>query len=272
MGIFLFGGVCLIKLSKYIYIHWLTVGLFVSAYITRTLGMTAIMYLVMLLHELAHAAAALYLKAGVSKIILYPFGVSIRLGTRMLCSFADELVLYLSGPLVNAFLALVMVISGHRNLFCINNLVIFCLNLLPILPLDGGRIAEAGLLRIVGEKATRRIMIAISAVISAAVVGALIVHGAVNVNTMSFCLFIAGGVLTQKPKYSRDYVRELAMAGKRKKTMKAELFVADENIPKRKLIGEFSPVKNAVVVFCDSDGAVTGIGTDASVLQDVLNK
>ena len=112
----------MIKLSGKIYIHWLTVVLFVSAYITRTLGMTALMYSVMLLHELAHTAAAKFLRLGIGRIIFYPFGLCLNLKTRILCSFTDEIILYISGPLVNAVIAAVMCVLGKFNLFFYNNL------------------------------------------------------------------------------------------------------------------------------------------------------
>ncbi len=259
----------LIKVSKYIYIHWLTLALFASAYITRTLEITAIMYLVMLLHELSHAAAAYYLKLGISRIILYPFGVSLLVGTRLLCSLSDGLILYLSGPLVNAVIAAIMAILGIKNLFFINNLVIFLLNLLPILPLDGGRIAECILLRRYSDKSCRIIMSVLSAVIAAAICLILILGKAVNINTLSFIAFIVGGCIMQKPKYNRDLVRELALC-KSKKGLKSNVIIADKSIPERKIISEFSPSKSTLVVFCNESGGIERLKTDKEVIFDIL--
>ncbi len=51
------------------------------------------------------AAMAIGLK--VSDMTLYPFGVNLKLKNKMVYSLADEIILYLSGPLFNVFSELV---------------------------------------------------------------------------------------------------------------------------------------------------------------------
>ncbi|MBQ8636866.1 MAG: hypothetical protein IJ423_02585 [Clostridia bacterium] len=258
----------MIKISKHIYIHWLTVVLFASAYITRTLGITAMMYSVMLLHEMAHASAALYLRIGISRIILYPFGVSLTVGTRMLCTFADSLILYLAGPLVNALIAVFMLLSGVRNFFFINNLVVFVLNMMPILPLDGGRIAEALLLRIIGERGSRIVMASVSTLLAVAIAFVIILSGSFNVNSLTFLAFILGGCVMQKPKYNRDFVREIATVKEKSDT--AKVLLVDKNTPLRKIAGRFSPGRRTLVFLCNDSGRVECVKTDEEVIFDIL--
>ena len=197
----------MIRLSKHLYLHWLTVIMFVSAYITRTLGITCMMYSVMLLHELAHMAAAAYLKLGISRIILYPFGVSLTVKSRILCSLSDSMILYVAGPLVNAVIAAIGAVFNVYNLFMLNNLAVFVLNILPIIPLDGGRIAEALLIRNTGERNSRIIMSLISIFLSMVLIAILIVSGSVNINSVTFVLFVFGNCIMQKPKYNRDLIK-----------------------------------------------------------------
>ena len=141
----------MIKISGYLYIHWLTVAFFACCYITRTLGFAASVYAVMLIHEAAHALASVYLGIGISRFVLYPFGVNLKIKTRLLASCADEMILYLSGPLVNAAAALLCVVFGYRNSFYYNNLLLFVINILPVLPLDGGQAARRLLSGRLGE-------------------------------------------------------------------------------------------------------------------------
>lgn len=259
----------MIKISKHIYIHSLTVALFASAYITRTLGITAMMYSVMLLHELSHMFAAIYLRLGISRIILYPFGVSLSVGTRMLCPFSDSLILYLAGPLINAVIALIMAILGCRNLFALNNLAVFVLNILPIIPLDGGRITEALLIRVMGERKCRIMMTIISVIFSLGLLILLILSCSININSLTFIAFIFGGCIMQKPKYNRDFIREITFA--EKKTIKSDVFVVGEDMPKRKVVSYFSPNKRAVIFVCDKAGAIKDVKTDTQVISDILN-
>ena len=201
----------LIKLSKYLYIHWLTIAMFAAAYITRTLSITASVYSVMLLHEIAHTLAALFLKLGVSHIVMYPFGVTLKIKSRILCSVSDEMLLYLSGPAVNAITAAICAGYGKTGLFYYNNLFLFVLNLLPITPLDGGWIAERLLSAKVGYYKARIIMRIFAVLFALVLAGSIVFLKGIDFNSFVFCAFILASVFTQKSKYNRDFVRELIL-------------------------------------------------------------
>ncbi len=260
----------MIKLSDKLYIHWLTVLLFASAYITRTLGFTAIMYSVMLLHELSHALAAKLLKLGIGRIVLYPFGLCLTVRTRILCSFSDEVILYTSGPAVNAIIAAVMCILGKRNLFFYNNLALFILNLLPIYQLDGGRILMCIIEMRFGQKRAEKIMKVITAATSLSLLGCLYYYKLINVNTVSFIAFLVGNIITQKRKYNRDSIRELAMKDKKKRKLRANVLVADDSILPSKLAQEFSPARHTVVLYCNNNGKINAIKTDREIIDEIL--
>lgn len=260
----------MIKLFDKLYIHWLTVLLFVSAYITRTLGFTAIMYSVMLLHELSHALAAKLLKLGVGRIIFYPFGLCLTVRTRILCSFSDEIILYASGPAVNAIIAAVMCISGTRNLFFYNNLALFILNLMPISQLDGGRIITSLLEIRFGQKRADGIMKVISAAVSLSLLVCLYHYKLLSINTISFIAFLSGNIITQKRKYNRDTIKEFALRDRKKRTLRANVIVADDSISSSKLVQEFSPVRHSVVLYCKNNGEISCIKTDRQIIGEIL--
>lgn len=260
----------MIKISKYFYIHWLTVLLFVFAYITRTLEYTFMMYFVMILHELAHALAAKFLRIGISKIILYPFGISITLKTRVLCSFCDNLILYLSGPMINALAALIAYFIDCNEIFIYNNLAIFIFNMLPVLPLDGGRITEAIILKFFNAKACRTIMVVISVILSLAISAILLNYSKLNINTFTLMLFMLGNCIMSKEKYNRDYLREL-MLTKKIKTKRAQLLMVEKPFDLKELLNYFSPRKNTAVFICNTKGEIIDVKSDKEVIFDILN-
>ncbi len=259
----------MLKISKHIYIHPLTIFMFLAAYISKNLGLTASLYLVMLLHELFHMLFAIYLRLGVSRIILYPFGVSLTLKTRILCSLSDKIILYLSGPFINGIVAIVMCLLGVKNDFYFNNILLFIINLFPIVPLDGGRLLEEVFLERLGEKASKILMIIISLLFSALLLTAVIIFAKPTINSITFIIFIAGGALLQKPKYSRDYIRMLSIS--KKKSKKARVIVAENDDPTQKLIKEFSPKQRTIVIFLDNLGSVSKIKTDKEIIKDILS-
>ncbi len=259
----------MIKVSKYVYIHPLTIVMFISAYITRSLELMSMLYLVMFLHEMAHMLSAVYLKLGVSRIIFYPFGVNLTLKTHILCSFSDKIILYLSGPFVNISLAVIMLISGRVNDFYYNNFALFILNILPMLPLDGGRVLEEFLLYKRGEKYTRHMMVVLTIILSAILTTFLTVFSAPTINSFTFAVFILGGAIMNKPKYRRDYLRQLALD--MPKTKIANVIITEDDLTEgERLIGEFSASKRTIVVLCDKEGKIENIKTDKEIIQNIL--
>lgn len=109
--------------------------------------------LIILLHELAHALTGRLLGLKISEIELYPFGGVARMEEQLELEPYIERRLAWAGPAVNLALAgLGMIIYARLTLdpalllfFIRANLVLALFNLLPALPLDGGRILRASL-------------------------------------------------------------------------------------------------------------------------------
>lgn len=260
----------MIKLTDRIYVHWLTLLLFSFAYITRTLGFMSLMYSVMLLHETAHAIAAKILHLGISRIIFYPFGLCLQVRTRILCSFSDEIILYASGPLVNGLIAAFMCVLNIKNIFFYNNLALFFLNLLPIRQLDGGRIYTSIIEHYFGQRKADLCMRVISTVISASLALLLLYFKALNPNTVPFIAFICGNIISQKRKYNRDFIRELALREKKRKKSRSNVYLSEEDLSRAKLISEFSPVRRNIVFFSDKNGIIYNVKTDTEIFAEIL--
>ncbi len=113
-------------------------------------GFLFINYLcVIVLHELAHAFVAQSLGYNLSSISLIPFGVSLNLSAFDM-NPKDEIKIAIAGPLLNAFICLVLFMLwwifpntyNYTLLFFYANFVTCIFNLLPAFPLDGGRIVK----------------------------------------------------------------------------------------------------------------------------------
>ncbi len=126
------------------------------------------------LHEAAHWIAAKNTGRAPNMLSIYPFGAVMRLSDAP--GRGGEWVIALAGPLGSlvaaaAAYALLGVLSDAEAFllpFARTNLLIAAVNLLPAFPLDGGRVAKAILLRTLGERAARAVMIVFTALIGAA--------------------------------------------------------------------------------------------------------
>ncbi len=111
--------------------------------------------LVAIQHECAHAFAAAKLGYKLNRIVLMPFGAVIDGDLRGL-SLKDEIFIALCGPLCNlctaAFFAALWWFTPDTYAFtdtaCYTSLSIALVNLLPAIPLDGGRILRCTLTRV----------------------------------------------------------------------------------------------------------------------------
>lgn len=114
-------------------------------------GDTLILMLVLATHELAHLIVAGLLDQSVDVIELLPFGGQMRMPNLSNADPLAELVIAAAGPINNLILAgLALWLGGFLPLdpsrltvFIDTNLAMGLINLLPAVPLDGGRIYRA---------------------------------------------------------------------------------------------------------------------------------
>lgn len=114
-------------------------------------GLTFVFYIVtLLLHELGHSTVARRLGYKLNNFCLLPQGAVVS-GNQQFFNYNDEVKIALAGPLVNVSLALICVaiwwlapeLYGISETFVMCNISTAIVNLLPVLPLDGGRVMVA---------------------------------------------------------------------------------------------------------------------------------
>ncbi len=130
-----------------------------------------------LLHECGHIFCAARLGYRCEKVSLMPYGAAAVCDTEGI-SAADELKLALSGPLVNAFL--LVAVAGlwwffpqtyaYTDAVFSANAVMFCINLLPAHPLDGGLALKCLLRKFFRPKTVSVLTRCLSAALAAAFV------------------------------------------------------------------------------------------------------
>lgn len=130
---------------------------FALAVLCAAYGMAAELFLTLLfitLHELCHMAAAKRLGAGVSSMSVTPVGECARLTGFFRLTFKGRCFVIICGPALNAVLAVLFyAASGGADIFGICagiNAAIACFNIMPAMPLDGGRLMLTALGRRLG--------------------------------------------------------------------------------------------------------------------------
>jgi Zn-dependent protease len=129
-------------------------------------GFVILLYLSVLIHELSHCAVARAFKLAVRRVLLYPLGGFSEIEQEPPTP-AQEFLVSAAGPAISLVLAAIaggltkVVPHGLPNLLIDQlfraNLLVGIFNLLPGLPLDGGRILRAGIWKITGKTTTATI-------------------------------------------------------------------------------------------------------------------
>lgn len=148
---------------------------------TAQIEIYGIFILFIFLHELAHILVGLVLGFRVSSISMNAFGFSAELYEYKFKKSYKKIITYLAGPIFNLMCVVIFYFSKLDSGLAVNiiytNFLLCIINLLPILPLDGGKILKEILKNWIGNKdasivmniITKVFLIAISAAYSIAI-------------------------------------------------------------------------------------------------------
>ena len=110
----------------------------------------AFLFLFLSVHELAHIAVAKWFHYPIQKMIIYPFGLCAVIDSIGYRQGLSDLMILMAGPFTHMLWPLLLhlccqlgwISTVYEEYLCMLNASILLFNLLPIYPLDGGRIME----------------------------------------------------------------------------------------------------------------------------------
>lgn len=140
-------------------IHESLIILILIALLAGFIKKILLIYSLVLLHEMGHILACYYQKRRIISFELIPFGGIIEFENDKNTNLLSEMLIVIAGPLVN--LLLMPFLKGEMAVY---NQIILGFNLLPIFPLDGGRIFEIILMRFFYFKRAVKISLLVSVI------------------------------------------------------------------------------------------------------------
>ncbi|KGX93487.1 stage IV sporulation protein FB [Pontibacillus halophilus JSM 076056 = DSM 19796] len=133
---------------KVFHIHPLMWFIVAVALMTGSFAQLVVIFSIVFIHELGHYGMALFFRWRIQSVMLWPFGGVMKTDEHHSRPFKEELFVVLSGPLQHVWMYGVIALLGVFQVFTDSliqamytyNTVILLFNLLPIWPLDGGKL------------------------------------------------------------------------------------------------------------------------------------
>lgn len=269
-----------------IYISKFLILLLAVTIITGYGGNITAVFLIIGLHESAHIIAARLLGLRVKEIELLPFGGAIHIESIFELNPAHEIIISMAGPVSNIILLLGYfglvqagwIASGPSSDFVNMNLILAGFNMLPALPLDGGRILRAVLSREMGIKRATQIG-AWAGLVLALILFTVGLYGLLGYGVFNISLFLLAGFLTYsalREKRSAGYVLLKDIAYKKESLLKEgsmpirDIAVLDD-IPLKVLVKRFTPHKYHYIQVLDGQLGEKGKLNESQVINGIID-
>ena len=136
------------------------------AIITKNIEKYIIFMIFIIIHEMSHLVTGIILGLKPKKINVYALGLSLEFYSFGYIKYKNlkKILIYISGPIINFIIAVLLIVLNKTSCTEIIyiNIILGMFNLLPIYPMDGGRIIKQIICISKGEKRSREIINKIS--------------------------------------------------------------------------------------------------------------
>lgn len=253
--------------------------LFVSC-IIGWLQQSLIMFAGVIIHEFGHVLIAKKLRIKVYEVELMPYGGVSRMEELSKLGGIAEAVVSAAGPASSLILALTfgffreyseVLESVYRY-----NLIICLFNLLPVIPLDGGKIARNLLCFFIGYRQATKILASAGKITAFLLLVSnicMLAAGSRSGALIIAAVFLYLGALKEEKNSSYYY---LFTGNNTKKTMialgriKKRFIKAQEDTPIRLVVNKFSPVTLCCVEVSDEVGRMNRMLSEDEIIEGFL--
>jgi len=268
-----------------IYINKMLLVLVVIALLSKKGVEVLCIFIVIFLHEMSHVLMAKFLQLKVREIELLPFGGIVWIESLFELNPNHEMLLAIAGPFMNILLTLGYAafekmgfqFGEQGEFFMQMNLILAGFNLLPALPLDGGRILRAMLSREIGMKKATNIA-ANGGLILALF---LLMTGlyALYLKSINLSLFLMAGFLTysaMKEKRGAAYIFVRDITYKKEILLKegalqTRQLVVLYDVPVKEVIKKFTPHRYHYIQVVDEKMVERGTLSESDIIRGIMD-
>lgn len=228
------------------------------------------------IHETAHILNAKMCDVEIDGIEILPFGITMRVAQNCIKDTMAEIKIATAGPVSNFLIA--YFIYGfydgtYKDYIITTSLVMGIFNLIPALPLDGGRILRALLVRKLGHIRAANVSVNISYFLGFLIFAAGLY--ALYITKFNFSFLLIGGFLvaniTEERKNANMIIMNDILYSRKKLAQKgvsqADVLVAEQNRSAKSILKMLSYDRYFVINILDSHMGIIKTVTETELIE-----
>ncbi len=237
-----------------------------------------ILYAVAIMHEFAHILAINRLGAGVNYVEILPFGVTADVNDIHKSPLKHKFIIFISGPLFNFLFAYIIYCvyrGSYRDYLVTSSLVMGIFNLLPAMPLDGGRILQSLFVhrfgRIKGTKITLIFTVLTSVILG--VLGTYFLYIArFNFSMILISAFLIANITAEQKRSDLIFLKDILYSKQKleKGKAKGQLIIANAKSNPKTIANMINSEKYSIINVVDNNGKLVGTLTETQLLEGLL--
>jgi len=245
-----------------------------------------LIFIAFFLHEVGHIVIARLSGLTVKSLRLTPFGGIAEIESFYYTDEKTEFSVAIAGPLINITLAVFFSLltryiyfrGNWMDIFIYINAMLAGINLIPALPLDGGRALRAIMRRIINEKAVNNCSVYLSIIIGVALILwsiYYIINHVINLNTILLGVYIIVNAIKEKKNSTYTLARGVILK-KRKLDKYGYIGVmpiaANKSEKASNVISNFSSTKYNIVAILNDDMQLNELIGEEEILCGAIKK
>lgn len=276
----------IISLGGKLKIHLLFFVVLTAALLGGYLSFFLLAYSAALLHECAHILTAKRLGVKVSHIEIHPFGICAKMNASMSEHPQKEILIAFAGPLCSLIIAAILystacytpsIQSEPLNYLFQINLMLALLNLLPTLPLDGGRVLKSLLSLNFGCVKAYNITLKISRFFIFVLLGGaiwLLLSTQFNFSLLLIGVFLLGNLSTEQKNLTLLAMKELVEHKERffrHDIHRVKCITVQKTVPARKILPQLRSNHYFIVHVVDNNARIIKTLTETQIIDALIN-
>ncbi len=264
-----------VKIKK-LELNYFAFVLFALGFVFGFINELLLVYTITAIHEIAHIFVAKKCGVEVKCVEVLPFGITMRVSDNVIKDTSHEAKIALAGPVANfltAYFVYGFYMGVYREYIIVASVLMGMFNLLPALPLDGGRIMRSILVKKTGCIRATSISVAVTKVVAFIIFAfglyALYVTG-FNFSFLLIGCFLGANITEERKNANTVMMKDILYSRKKLQDAgRSEVVVVDDEKSASSVLKRLSYDKYCIIHIVDKNMKNRAVITETQLIENM---